>query len=176
MHQDVPETFQIKVVSITGQKFRINVCASDPVLAVLTTLGNYLQLAPNRLHLVLMKSRYTSLSNSNITLVEYGVRHGDTLQLQPATIQSGPFDFTMFNRKQKEELQRLSQPTIPEQRDEHSAPQVMWSDAPATAPVTEQAISYERQIENDKLRRRMNDVRSRIEARKQMRRPSVGTS
>ncbi|KNC85457.1 hypothetical protein SARC_02362 [Sphaeroforma arctica JP610] len=167
----VPDTFQIKIMSMTGQKFRINVCASDPVIAVLTTLGNYLQIAPQRLQLILKKNTYTSLNNNHSRIVSYGVRHGDTLYLLLSTIQSGPFCFTPpvishdINKLYSVVCKNVD-------KSGNTAPIVAWSDVPATtaAPI----VSKERQTENEKLRERMNEVRSRIERRKHLRQETIG--
>ncbi|KNC77782.1 hypothetical protein SARC_09768 [Sphaeroforma arctica JP610] len=169
----IPGTFQIKVLSMTGQKFRINVCASDPVLAVLTTLGNYLRVPPQHLQLVLKHTTYTALTSHHRTIVAYGVRPGVTLHLQPTVIKSGPISFSP--PAMSYELERTH-------RTEHNtgkahdtmAPKVTWSDTPAATPAL--VISQERQIENQQLKQRMTEIRSKMERRKGLRSASVGTN
>ncbi|KNC86861.1 hypothetical protein SARC_01007, partial [Sphaeroforma arctica JP610] len=88
----MPEIFQVKVLSLTGQKFRINVCTRDPVLAILDTLGKFLGVSTERLQLVLVKNSYIPLNNLERLVISYGIREGDTLRLQPARIKSGPLN------------------------------------------------------------------------------------
>ncbi|KNC77781.1 hypothetical protein SARC_09767 [Sphaeroforma arctica JP610] len=168
----IPETFQIKVLSITGQKFRINVCAPDPVLAVLITLGNYLHLPPKNLQLVFKYNTYTSLSSHHRTIISYGVRPGDTLHLQLTSIKSGPICFVPSASAPPEETQQAESDDM-KLKDE-SVPTVAWSDTPAAKLVS--AVSLKRRHENQQLRKRMSEIRSKLERRKCLRRASIGTN